>query len=345
MIITVTMNPTIDISASTPRVEPVRKLRCRNDKRDPGGGGINVARVASRLGAECRAIYPAGGSSGALLGRLLGREGVASLPVEVAGDTRESFTVLDEGRGEQYRFLLPGCPLEEAEWQACLDRVAAEPAQGGILVASGSLPPGVPADFGGRLAAIAAAEGARFAVDTSGDALQAALEHGVYLAKPNLGELRRLVGRPLEEAAEWEAAARELVAQGRAEVIALTLGERGAFLAARGLALRAAPLPVKLVSAVGAGDSFLAAMLWRLTLGKGLEDAFRYGVAAGSAALLTPGTELCRPDDVERLCREVRPRPRLIRDRVQAASTASPAMAPITIWICPAPQSGSSSRA
>lgn len=306
MIVTVTMNPTIDISATTPKVEPVRKLRCRNDKRDPGGGGINVARVATRLGAACRAVFPAGGSSGALLARLLDREGVASLPVPVAGDTRESFTILDEGSGEQYRFLLPGCPLDEAEWRACLDRVAAERAQGGILVASGSLPPGAPDDFYGRLAAIAAAEGARFAVDTSGEALQAALEQGVYLAKPNLGELRRLVGRPLDEAAEWEAAARELVAQGRAEIVALTLGERGAFLAARDLELRAAPLPVKLVSAVGAGDSFLAAMIWRLAQGRGLEDAFRYGMAAGSAALLTPGTELCHPEDVERLSREVR---------------------------------------
>lgn len=304
-ILTVTMSPSIDVSAATGKVVPIRKLRCTDVRRDPGGGGINVARVVKRLGGHCRAIYPAGGLAGRLLHRLLDEEGIASIPIDIAADTRESFTILDEANGDQYRFVLPGAPLSEQEWQACLDRVAGLADPPDYIVASGSLPSAVPEDFYARLARIAGSIGARIVLDTSGPALAAALEAGVHLVKPNLRELRDLTGLPLDREPEWERAAEMLVRSGKANVVALTLGDQGALLVSRDIHIRASAIPVKIASAVGAGDSFLAAMVWRLVSGGNLEEAFRYGMAAGTAALLTPGTELSRKDDTDRLYDEV----------------------------------------
>jgi 6-phosphofructokinase 2 len=304
-ILTVTMNPAIDVSATAEEVVPVRKIRCQDIKRDPGGGGINVARVVKRLGADCRALFPAGGSPGRLLDRALTEAGIASIPVAVDAETRENFSVFDSACGAQYRFVLPGEPLSVEAWQACLDTVAALADTPDYVVASGSLPPAVPEDFYARLARAAASIGARFVLDTSGPALAAALEEGVYLVKPNLRELGDLTGLPLERAPEWTSAAAALVASGKAEVVALTLGEDGALLIGPDTHLRAPAIPVEPVSAVGAGDSFLAAMIWRLSEGGSLEDAFRYGVAAGTAALLTDGTELALKSDIDRYYRRV----------------------------------------
>lgn len=305
-IVTITMNPAVDISAATERVVPIRKNRCGDQRRDPGGGGINVARVITRLGGQCHAVYPAGGSPGTLLHRLLDEEGVLSLPVAVAGDTRENFTVLERSSGRQFRFVLPGTRLKAAEWRAILDRLKGLLGDASHVVASGSLPPGAPVDFYARVARMVRAAGARLVLDSSGDALRRALDEGVFLCKPNLNELQDLTGRRLSRPAAWEAAAAEIVAAGQAEVVTLTLGEAGAFLAARDLRLRAAGIAVEVDSAVGAGDSFLAAMIWQLAKGADLERAFGHGVAAGTAALLSPGTELCRKRDVEKLYPQVR---------------------------------------
>jgi 6-phosphofructokinase 2 len=304
-ILTVTPNPAIDLSASTQTVTPEHKLRCTDVRRDPGGGGINVARVLTRFGVRCRALYPAGPVLGRLLRQLLDDEGVSSIPVEIAGETRESFTVLEHASGREYRFVLSGPQLQRSEWQACLDAVATLPEAPAWVVASGSLPAGVPDDFFARLARAARARGARMVLDTSGPPLAAALEEGVYLSKPNLRELRELTGLPLEAEQDWVRAAQALVQTGRAEMVALSLGHRGALLAARGATLRAPALQVAIASTVGAGDSFVAAMLYRLAAGGSLDEALRYGVAGGTAALLAPGTRLALPEDTGRLAQQV----------------------------------------
>ena len=304
-ILTVTLNPSIDVSATTQTVTTEHKLRCTDARRDAGGGAINVARVLKRLGADCQALYPAGGILGRLLRRLLDEDGVASITIDIAAETRESFTVLERTSGREFRFVLPGPPLAEAEWQACLDRVAANAGRFGYVVASGSLPPGAPEDFYARLARIVRQRGGRMVLDASGQPLAAALEEGVYLVKPNLRELRELTGQPLETEEAWTAAATGLTADGKAQLVALSLGHRGALLAAQEVRLRAPAIPVKIASTVGAGDSFLAAMIWRLASGGSVEDAFRYGLAGGTAALLAPGTSLAHKDDVERLASRV----------------------------------------
>ena len=214
IIATLTMNPALDIATSTDVVAPTDKMRCGPPRYDPGGGGINIARVVRILGGDAVAVFPAGGSAGHALHALLDRDGVAHQVVPIRGSTRESFTVDERRSGQQYRFVLPGPELLEAELDECL-RCLAHVAQGAaFLVASGSLPPGVRPDFFARVVHVAREVGARVVLDTSGEALRHT-GPGVYLVKPNLRELRELVGRELREETEQVGAARELIARQR----------------------------------------------------------------------------------------------------------------------------------
>jgi 6-phosphofructokinase 2 len=305
-IATLTMNPAIDVSTSVERIAPFHKLRCALAHRDPGGGGINVARVLKRFGADVLAVYVAGGSTGDLLEKLMHREGIGDLVLRMPDETREDFTVNETSSGKQFRFVMPGPELGEACQNAVIAALAALDPKPGMLVASGSLPPGVPPAFLRRVGATARQIGARLVVDTSGDALRAAVSERPFLVKPNLGELRALTGIALDDEAARLAAARKLVADGGAEMVALTLGEEGALLVSKDLALRAKAPPVEVASTVGAGDSFLGALVWGLASDEAPERAFARAVAAGSAALLAPGTGLCRPGDVERLLPQVK---------------------------------------
>ena len=300
-IVTLTPNPAIDISTSVDRIVPMRKLRCAPQRRDPGGGGVNVARVVKRFGGDVEAILPVGGFTGQLLRRLINDEEIPHRVIEVEAETREDFSVSELSTAQQYRFVLPGLPLCEAEWRECLKALAGTEPRPKFVVGSGSLPPGVPNDFYAQAAAIARKLGAKFIVDTSGAPLAVAMEHGVYMIKPNLREMRDLVGVELLNQNDWIIAAREYINAGKVEVVALSLGHLGALLVTRDQALRSQALPIKPVSAVGAGDSFLGAMIFSLAKGKSLTDAFRLGMAAGSSALINEGTELCRPADAYRL--------------------------------------------
>ncbi len=304
-IVTVTTNPAIDVSTSVDKVFPMHKLRCTDARRDPGGGGINVARVVQRLGGDVAAIYLAGGLTGQLLRRLVEREGIESVTIEISEETREDFTVLEQASGQQYRFVLPGPPVKEAEWHSCLEAVRQKTDAGGFIVASGSLPPGVPHDFYARLARLSKDQGCKMVLDTGGVAFAPALQEGVYLVKPNLRELQEFFRAPLVGEADWIDASRRLIDTGGAQVVALTLGHHGALVTTASSALRALALPIRAVSAVGAGDSFLGAMVWSLANSINLIEALRHAMAGGSAAVLNPGTELCHADDVHRLYPQV----------------------------------------
>lgn len=308
-ILTVTMNPALDVSTSTGKVVDTHKLRCMPANFHPGGGGINVARVLHRLGSNCLAIFPAGGVHGQRMQHLLTEEQVAGHCIPIAGETRESFSVHESDSGREFRFVLPGPELTGAEWQACLAYVADVAVPPRYLVASGSLPPGVPVDFYARLARLARARGSLMVLDTSGPPLAAALAEGVYLIKPSLRELREFTGQPLHTAQQWREAAQAIQKDGRAQIVALSLGEQGALLVTADTALHADSIPVKVASSIGAGDSFVGGLIWALNRNIALESAFRYGMAAGAAALLTSGTSLCQAADVERLHCEVTVQP------------------------------------
>jgi 6-phosphofructokinase 2 len=302
-ILTITLNPAVDVSSTTPRLMPAHKMRCTQTHRYPGGGGINVSRVLHRLGADSLALYLAGGAMGQQLRKLVAQEKIASHSLPIRDETRESFSVLDASTGAEYRFVLPGPTVQPQEWEACVSFVQTMKPPPRIVVLSGTLPPGVPHDAYARLAAVVKARGARVVLDTSGAELREALSEGVWIVKPSLRELSELTGRDLSDESSW------LDAAGQAEWVALTLGERGAMLVGARQAWRADAIEVPVLSATGAGDSFLAAMVWALSSGLGEEEAFRHGVAAGTAALLTPGTELCRKEDVLGLLGQVVVRP------------------------------------
>jgi 6-phosphofructokinase 2 len=299
-IVTLTLNPAVDLSFCVDRLVHTRKLRCNEVRRDPGGGGINVARVVRRLGADCTALYLAGGRAGRTLADLLKTERVSIDCVPIAQETRENVAVRETSTGHEYRFVAPGPEVSPMEAQACFDRLISLDPVPRWLVVSGSLPPGIPADFYARIARAARARGTRVILDTSGDALEAALDEGVYAVKPSIDELRELTGEPLETQGEWSEQARRLVCRGNAQIVLLTLGERGALMATEGGVEQVDGVGVPVVSAVGAGDSFLAAFVWAIDRGLPAKEALRYGVAAGTSAVLRAGTVLAQPDEIER---------------------------------------------
>jgi 6-phosphofructokinase 2 len=300
-IVAITLNPSIDISTSVDRLAPLRKLRCAAPRVFPGGGGVNVARVAARFGADVELIYPTGGATGQLLRRMIDREGIPNLAIDLREETREDFTVLEESTGAEYRFVMPGPDVSEDEWRQCLNAIETLQARAQYIVASGSLPPGVPHDFYAHVARFANKSGTRFVLDTSGDALKAALHEGTYLVKPNLRELSEFMQIEAEDDATLITASRRMIEQNHVEIVALTLGDLGALLVTRDRAWRAQAPQVNFVSAVGAGDSFLGGLLWGLVSDRPLPEALRYAVAAGAATVQTPGTALCERGDAERL--------------------------------------------
>nr|WP_198399579.1 1-phosphofructokinase family hexose kinase [Burkholderia mallei] len=304
-IVTLTPNPAIDVATCVERVTDTRKLRCGPARRDPGGGGINVARVLTRLGADCSAVYLAGGGTGLALRGLLADEGVRAHGIDIAGETRENFSVLETSTGREFRFVLPGPALAAHEWPRCVEALGRLADASRYLVMSGSLPPGMPDDCYARLARRASARGVRTVVDTSGPALAAALDAGVYLVKPSLGELRALTGLPLEDDGARLAAARAIVAGGRAQIVALTLGDAGALVVSRDDAVRLPGVKVAVRSAIGAGDSFVAGLVAALNRGANVADAARHALAAASASLLSTGTALGTKEDIARIYREL----------------------------------------
>jgi 6-phosphofructokinase 2 len=304
-IVTLTMNPAVDESTSVLYVLPDRKLRCEAPTYEPGGGGINVARAIRKLGGDALACFPAAGPAGELLRRLLDAEGVRQTPIQVAGWTRENLNVLEEVSGRQFRFCMPGAPLGDHEWPLFLDWVRELRPVPDFLVASGSLPPGVPVDFYARLAALGRQLGSRLVLDTSGAPLASAVEKGVYLLKPSLREFQALMGEHEGDESRIASLAATVVERGWCEILVLSLGPGGALWVTASERERLASPTVRVKSSVGAGDSMVAGIVLSLAQGRGLGEAVRFGVAAGAAAVMNPGTALCRPEDVQRLYPQV----------------------------------------
>jgi 6-phosphofructokinase 2 len=300
-IITITLNPALDKSITVQKLVPEKKLKAENIKTEPGGGGVNVSRALHKLGLETEAFYLAGGYTGREFTMLLEKEGVKAVPIDIKGDTRENFIVLDRDSGKQYRFGMEGPVVKESEWMQVLERINGE-TDLQYIVASGSLAPGIPADFFKQLAILAKQKKARLVVDTSGTALAEAVKQGVFLIKPNLGELASIYGSKadlgFEDAVQ---AATGLIEKHGCEMIAVSMGADGALLVTRnGYCHNKAP-KVTVLSTVGAGDSMLAGLIYGLVNGYTESDMLAYGVATGTAATLNPGTELCSKADTERL--------------------------------------------
>ncbi len=302
-VLTLTMNPSLDKSTETDRVDPGRKLRCGRIEREPGGGGINVSRVLRRLGRPTTAAFVRGGAKGEELQRRLSEEGVDQHPIPIGSSIRESLMVVESASGQQYRFAFPGPPLEASDVKHCLEAMRQLAPSHPVIVLSGSLPPGVPTAFYRELSERLSEDGARVIVDSSGEALRHATGAAVHLIKPNLGEFEALIGRSLPDDEAIETAARAMVRETPVSHIVVSLGAGGVALASEDGFERIASPTVPIRSRVGAGDSAVGGIAYGLVRGMEVPDAVRIGVAAGAATVMSPGTNLCRRDDVFRLYR------------------------------------------
>ena len=304
-IVTITFSPCIDKSTSVASLVPEKKLHCSTPKLEPGGGGINIARAIKKLGGESIAIFPSGGYTGKYFNHLLEKENIPSVIIETNNETRENIIVFDESSTNQYRFGMPGTALNESEWKQCLTAVE-EINDIEFIIASGSLPPGVPSNIYAQLARIAKNKNAKFVVDTSGEALKQAVEEGVYLLKPNLGELCSLGGKATLQTMEVKDVARAIIEKEKCEVMIVSMGADGAMLVTKDMAeIIIAPTVIR-KSTVGAGDSMLAGIIFYLSKGRGIVEAAQYGVACGTAATLNAGTELCKKEDADKLYEMIR---------------------------------------
>lgn len=305
-IATLTLNPTIDVAYEVERMFHTRKMRTKSEFYSPGGGGINVARVFVRLGGHARSYYMAGGATGDALDGLLDLHQLVRNRIYIEGHTRVASAVLELESGKEYRFVPPGPTIKPAEWQACMDQL--EAAKCDYMVLSGSLPPGIPDDFYGRVVASMRRQGIPVVLDSSGAGLKGGLaEGGVFLVKPSIGELRQLTGLDLANPDEIANAAIGVVQSGQAANVAVTMGHEGAILANGDGSLFLPATNIEAKSAVGAGDSFLSAMLFAISTGWDMADAFRFGIAAGAAAVMSPGHDLARPKEIQRLYTEGAP--------------------------------------
>ncbi len=304
-VVTITMNPAIDKSTGVEVVAPEIKLRCGAPRFEPGGGGINVSRALRELGGSSTALYTSGGYSGKLLESILNSEGIDHRPVRVDEMTRINLIVRETSTGKQYRFGMPGQPLTEEEWRKCLEMLRTVEPRPEFIVASGSLPPGVPEDFYAMVADAGGEIGAKTIVDTSGEPLRRVARKGVFMIKTNLREFGLLTGLEIKNNEELMSAATDVVEKGSAEVLVVSLGAEGAFGAWKEGNIYIASPEVPVRSAVGAGDSMVAGIVLKLAMDKSVEEALLMGVAAGAAAAMTAGSELCREEDAMKLYRQM----------------------------------------
>jgi 6-phosphofructokinase 2 len=299
-ILTITFSPCIDKSFSVAELLAEKKLRTSSPKIEPGGGGINVARVLTRLGAYAIALYPTGGYTGQALDELIAKEQITAIPVKTQNETRENIIVLETSTNRQFRFTMPATSLTEKEVVRILEHIE-RLKKLDFIVVSGSLPTAILPHLFSQINAIATRKKARLIVDTSGETLKHAVDVGVYLIKPNVSELACLAGKESLSANEIVYEAKRIIKTRKCEIIVVSMGAAGALLVTKDRTVPIVPPAVEVQSTVGAGDSMVAGITFALSRGKDIETAVQYGVACGTATTLNSGTELCHVDDVERL--------------------------------------------
>ncbi len=300
-ILTLTLNPSVDVSTNFSGLVAEQKLRCENPRYDAGGGGINVSKAIKKLGGNTEAIFLAGGLIGQKFTELVKEFGIIFDKIEILGETRQNFTSVDVSTNAQYRFTFTGPEITENEATKFLEKI--EKSDADFIVASGSLPIGIPTDFYAKVAKIANKKGAKFILDTSNDALKSACDEGIFLMKPNISELAKLIGVKDLAIDEVDDAAKQMIAKGSCEVIVVSLGPQGAIYATKD-ACEHIPAPiVPKKTTVGAGDSMVGGMAFAFSQGMNVREAVKLGIACGSAATLNEGTQLFKIEDVHKLQR------------------------------------------
>jgi 6-phosphofructokinase 2 len=300
-ILTFTLNPTIDKSAKVDNVRAETKLYCDTVRYEPGGGGINVSRAVKKLGGSSLLVYTSGGFTGRKLDKLLVNENLNLKALEIEASIRENLIIFERASQQQYRFGMPGPGISDSEYQKIFDTFNNIEDFPEYFVISGSVPAGINDNIYAELAGLAKKRGAKVIVDVSGAPLKEVMREGVFLIKPNISEFQQLVGKELQDDEEIKKYALKLVSEPCCEVIVISIGAGGALLVYQDNAKFMRPPTVPIKSKVGAGDSMVAGMVLSLSQGNSIENAFTYGIAAGSAAVMTSGTDLCSKRDTDRL--------------------------------------------
>ena len=300
MILTVTPNPALDYTLRVDAFEVGRRARYRDARLEPAGKGINVSRMIRRLGEPTLALGFSAGATGGILGQELDREGVPHELIPVPGLTRINVTLLTGPEGSATHLHGPGDPVGAAQVRGLLDQVAKHLSGAGMLVISGSLPPGMTPQEIADIVRLARQAGVRSMVDAEGELLGAALGARVDLVKPNVLEAGEFLGRSLGGVPDAAEAALELLRRG-AQTAVITLRGDGAVGAELGRVWQALPPREPVVRAVGAGDSFAAGLAVGLTQGKSFPEALRLAAAAGAATAIHSGTGLGTPEEVRGL--------------------------------------------
>ena len=306
-ILTITVNPALDLSTEAPAVVPDRKLRCSAPRVQPGGGGVNVSRAIRNLGGRSRPLVAYGGPTGEALVAKLREEGLEPISLGVGHPTRQSVTVRDAANGLQYRFMMPGPPWTPDDCAAARAAITAALRPGDLVVPSGSNPPGLPDDFFLTLNAEIAAAGGRMILDTSGEPLIRAASAGarLFVLRMDLDEAREMSGARLVDIEEVADVATDLRAAGAADIVLIAAGAQGTVIVTDGWRGLTRPPVVVPLSKVGAGDSFVAAFALGLTRGLAPVQACAFGTAAAASAVTTPDSDLCDRTATERYHREV----------------------------------------
>ena len=301
-ILTITLNPALDLSTGIDRVVPDQKLRCDKPEVDPGGGGINVSRAIQILGGQSTALVALGGATGMRIAEMLKSDGLSVMRLTAPGETRQSLAVSERETGQQFRFVLPGPEWHRAHVADAMSAIAEAARAGGWVVLSGSNPPGVPAGFAQMLAVRLKDSAARLLVDTSGEALRAIAGSStpVDILRMDSLEAEGLAGRALPHRRDSAECAAGLVSDGVARTVIVARGADGSVIAGADGTWHAEAISVPVVSAVGAGDSFVAGFLLATARNQPVHEALALGAAAASAACMTPATDLCRAEDVWR---------------------------------------------
>lgn len=299
-VVTLTFSPALDVATSVDVITPSRKLRCAHPRQEPGGGGINVARVVQRLGTNAVAVAPLGGDRGRMVAEQLTDEGVTVELIAVDHTIRQSFAVTEESTGQQYRFVFPPQRLDTDEAERCVDAISDLASTARCIVVSGSIDLADVDEVLRRI--VETVHPIPVVIDTSGDALDAALRSGAALVKPSARELADLVGHALDTEGDVSAAASSVIGRSTVGALLVSIGSGGALLVRPDLApVRFRAPTVRVRSTIGAGDSLVAGIAAGLTNGQTLVDAIRLGIAAGTATVMTEGTGLCDPAVVEQL--------------------------------------------
>ncbi len=298
-VVTVALNPSIDKTVTVKEFVPYGLNRVEHSQVDPGGKGINVARVLKSFGVHATAAGFLAGHTGKLLQNFLAQDGIDSDFMEVQGETRINIKIFDRKVKRITEVNESGCVVSAEELSKFQERFRELCGEARIAIMTGSLPPGIPDDVYAQFIETAKTAGAQTILDADGEALKKGIASQPFAIKPNIHELEALAGRPLATQQDVLAFGRKLVQDGIGLVI-VSMGADGAIVLNEDEAYKTDPWKIQVKSATGSGDSMVAALAAALMRGASLSDIARAATAAGTVTASKPGTQLCTEDEVRK---------------------------------------------